>query len=362
MARLHYCTNGVSVTDQVLIYLDTKANSDYIPIQQYYDDYKTHWHKQLADFMDRATFDAEFDYRLCRAILKFKVNKAQRLAKKNNWSTLGMFNRWFYRCLIHWSLNVKTSFYRSKKRPSVCCPICGKLVTKITEEHLAHFKSVKELPSVFVWEGKIYETISNPAKYAVCWGVYDRKKFANLENHMFRLYKKKRVRWPWKLKDGKKGVVCPFTKNIVPKINSDYIKTLDNKYSRYAVPVSWADFTEQHPMVLIQAEIYSLDYDYDHRKNDSVLLKDSLPAKNLVEDVDLQSIKENISTSKYEHTFKIIDDFIEDNTSRDILKLASIGYTTEDIASTLNITKRNVRNSLALLRNIPDIKEKLLYN
>ena len=119
MSKLHYCNNGKPVTEQVVIYQETKDTRDYLPIQWYYDNYKDHWFAQLSDYMDRMTFEAEFDYKLSVAVGLFKATTAKRLQDKNGYGNIGAFNGLFYKILSNWKSNVKSAAFRVKRRPSI---------------------------------------------------------------------------------------------------------------------------------------------------------------------------------------------------------------------------------------------------
>ena len=100
MSKLHWCSNGNSVTEQVVKYQKSQSNDDFVPISEYYNDYKEVWYQQIEDYLDRDDFDAEFNFKLLRAVDSFNNDKAQELASKNNWSHVGSFNRWFYRDFV----------------------------------------------------------------------------------------------------------------------------------------------------------------------------------------------------------------------------------------------------------------------
>ncbi len=357
MAKLHYCSDGVPVTDKVLLYQNSRSGDDYIKIYNYYEDFKDRWFKDLQEYLDRPLFDSEFDYKLCIAVETFNGKQAKFLCDKNNWSFLGAFNRWFYAVLRNWKSNVKTSSFRQKKRPSVQCPVCGRFVPKIDEIHLGHFKGKGDLPKVFTWHRKIYSVLTVPEALVVCWGDFTQRKLRKLNNREFTEYEKKKVECPWRTKDKKLGVVCPFTKKIIPEISAEYIQSLPNKYSRYAPPMKWQEFLEtySYPM-LIQAEVYSLDYS---AVEDEVFLWSniSVSERSAIENVPL----EDNSSIQYEHVFHLIETHIEDETDQKILKLASIGYADEDIASSLDLTKKEVRSRKKEMRiSSEELRQKLL--
>ena len=118
MSRLHYCWNGRPVTDQVILYQETRDNKDYLPIQIYYDDYKDHWFSQIEDYMDRQEFESDFDYKLACAVNSFEKEKAKKLQVEKGYNPIGAFNGLFYQILSNWKSNIKTSSFRLKKRPA----------------------------------------------------------------------------------------------------------------------------------------------------------------------------------------------------------------------------------------------------
>jgi hypothetical protein len=357
MSTLHYCGNGVSVTEQVVLYQQTRDNSDYLPIQFYYDQYKDWWFKQVEEYIDRITFNSEFDLKLYWAVNEFKPDKANELAVKNKWNKLGNFNRWFYKVLCNWRSNIRTSSSRHKKRPPVQCPCCGRYVSKITEEHLQHFKSLNELPLAFEYDDCIYQTTTAPAAQVWSWGTYSKEKLDLINEKSGKVYAKdrKKVAWPWKI-EGQPVTICPLTKVMVPKITEKHLHSLPSKYSRYSVPLTWQDFIQQHPMVLIQAEIYSLDYD---QADDDLYLKDTIAREYDYGEMDLAMVFNDAVTAKYEHVFTTIDHFVSDNVDRRILKLTAIGYRMDDIAETLAIQKNDLKKRLAAIRQINGLESAL---
>lgn len=359
MARLHHCADGTLITEKVLEYQLARKGDDYLMVYRYYDDFKDKWYLELQDFLDRATFDAEFDYKLCRAIESFDEKKARMLCEKYKWSFLGAFNRWFYAVLRNWKSNVKTSAFRQKKRPSVQCPVCGRYVPRIDEFHLAHVKTKSDLPKALSWKGNIYSVITAPDSHATCWGKYTHKKLMKINNGEIKGLEKERVEWPWYTKEGTRGVVCPFTKKIVSDLSNEYIAGLPKRYNRYARVVSWQNFVEEFPNpVLIQAEIYSLDYnvaDEDTSLRKNIFRNSSTPQ------IGHDDIEQNKIPSAYEHVFHLIDSSIEDKIDQKLAKLVAIGYSDNDIVSVLKIDKKEVRQRKRDLRSHNrDLKEKLL--
>lgn len=356
MARLHYCTNGVSVTEQVLKYQESRNPQDYLPVQEYYNDYKDHWHNQVDDYLDRQTFDSEFDYKLCKAVHSFKIETADSIAKEMGYTRIGAFNGWFYTILANWKSNVKTSSFRLKKRPSVQCPICGRFVARIDAEHLEHYRGISDLPKFFVYKGDIYETSAVPRVNAVTWGKKTQVKWRALQRANTKEYasEKKRVAWPWKLSNGQKGVMCPFTKNIVPQITVEYIQTLDNEHSRYADHFTYAEYAEQYPKSLMQSEIYSLDR-ASFEGDTKVSLKDYISQdqrfSSSLPSFGYDDICKGEIPPAFEHAFHTIDQVVINESDRTILKLITIGYSVEDISETLEMDRKEIRRRLRLVRD-----------
>ena len=359
MSRLHHCEDGVLVTDKVLEYQKTRDSKCYVSVYNYYENYKDKWYGELKDYLDRDNFNSDFDFKLYRAIDTFNGEQARFLCKKNNWKFDGAFNRWFYAVLRNWKSNVKTSAFRQKKRPSVQCPVCGRYVSRIDEFHLAHYKTKSDLPSVLNWKGKIYSVYSIPVELAVCWGDYSLEKLTDLNEGKCSNYKKKRVRWPWYTDDGYRGVVCPFSKKIVRELDVTHLSTLPNELSRYARPFSWQEFVEEYPYpVLIQAEVYSLDY---HLADDDPSFQENLVVKSKSSSLDQDGVGDNRISLEYEHVFHLIETHVADETNQKILKLASAGYSDEDIAIALELTRKEVRTRKSQVKaSSRDLQDKLI--
>lgn len=342
------------------MYQKDRKGDDYLPIYHYYDNFKDKWYRELQDFLDRTTFDADFDYKLCRAVGSFDGKQARILCEKYKWSFLGAFNRWFYAVLRNWKSNVKTSAFRQKKRPSVQCPVCGRFVPRIDEIHLAHIKTKSDLPKAFSWRGNIYSVITVPDSYATCWGKYSSKKLAKINSGEIKSLKKTRVNWPWYTPKGTHGVICPFTKKIVPELSNEHIANLPKRHNRYARAVTWHEFVEEFPNpVLIQAEIYSLDC--ETAADDDVSLRDNIAAVESITSMGHDDVEQGKISLSYEHVFHIIESSIEDETDQKIAKLVAIGYSDKDIVSVLKIDKKEVRQRKRDLRSHnTDFKEKLL--
>ena len=359
MSKLHHCDDGTPVTDKVLDYKSSPSNDSFVSIHNYYNNYKDRWYTDLVDFLDRPTFDSEFDFKLCRAIDTFDEHQARQLCEKHKYSFIGAFNRWFYRVLLNWKSNVKTSAFRQKKRPSVQCPVCGRNVPKIDEIHLAHYKGKSDLPKAFSWKNTIYSVSSIPNSMATSWGKYSKKKLKEINSGKAKLHTKIKVEWPWYTQGGTRGVMCPFTKNIVHEINAEYIQSLPKKYNRYAKPHTWQEFVEEYPHpVLIQAETYSLDYNV---ADEDLALRNNIAIEQSVSPLGHKDIENNQISTEYEDVFLLIEQFIENENDQKILKLAAIGYLDEDIANVLDMEKKEVRRRKKEIRaNGGDLKQRLI--
>lgn len=360
MSKVNYCLNGRPVIDQVILYRKNHKEEDFLPILLYYDNYKDVWFAQLEDYMDRSTFDSEFDFKLIHAINSYNPQHAETNADQKGLSRLGNFNRWFYKILTNWKSNVKTSAFRLKKRPPVTCPVCGRKVGRIDADHLNHWKGKSDLPKLMSWKGMIYEVMTKPAVYAVTWGDKTAAKWRDLRAGETKEYaaEKRRVRWPWRLRDGSRGVLCPFTKRIVPEINEDYIRSLPDKHARYAEHLTWEQFISRHPSSLIQSELYSLDH-ASSKNEDSFLWEMIADSSSEYDAPDYDDIKSGRISHHYEHTFRTIDECVHDETDRDILKLISAGYAVDDIVEALDIEKKEIRKRIRSIRDCKELEQLL---
>lgn len=340
---LHYCTNGRSVTDQVIKYKESQLDDDYLPIMDYYSNYVDHWFLHVEKYIDKETFESEFNMKLVRAVNSFNTDKAKELATKNNWTSLGMFNRWFFRILENWLKNIKSDSYRVKKNPCVQCPICGRHVARIDMEHLEHYKTVKELPKVFVWKGEIFETCKVPKEKVICYGKHERSKIKAIKHGRINKLEKYERPWLWK-RDGKPGVVCPFTKKIIESIDNNYIRGLEDKYSRYAKKYTWEDFITDFPGHQIQHELYSLDYgDDDSNMHEKIRCVEEEVL------INYNMVCEGKVPLKYRDVFSLIDENFTENIDRCLLKLLSAGYTVGDISESMGCKKEIVQKRLKSL-------------
>ncbi len=360
MSKVNHCLNGKPVTEQVVLYRDFRRAQDFLPILLYYENYKDVWFAQLKDYMDRMTFESEFDFKLVHSINTFNPEHAEENAIAKGLSKLGNFNRWFYKILTNWKSNVKTSSFRMKKRPPVTCPVCGRKVGRIDELHLQHWKAKSDLPRFMFWKNKIYEVVTKPAVYAVMWGDKTAAKWRDLQSGELKEHKdkKRRVRWPWRLSDGQRGVLCPFTKRIVAEINEDHIRSLPDKHSRYADVVSWEEFASRHPTSLIQSELYSLDHSTS-RNEESFMGQMIADVKPSDEAIDYKSIQDGKVPTRYEYTFSTIEQCVADEIDRNILKLISSGYEMDDIAEALSMEKKEIRRRIRGIRDCKELEQLL---
>jgi len=359
MSKVNYCLNGRPVTEQVVLYRDSRQSEDFLPILFYYENYKDVWFAQLSGFMDRMTFESDFDFKLVHAINTFNPEHAEQNAIAKGLSRLGNFNRWFYKILTNWKSNVKTSSFRMKKRPPVTCPACGRRVGRIDENHLQHWKGKSDLPRFMFWKGMIYDVVTKPSVYAVTWGAKTAAKWRDMQAGKAKEHadEKRRVRWPWRLSDGSRGVLCPFTKRVVAEINEAHLRSLADKFSRYAEPLSWEEFVMRHPAALIQSEPYSLDHVVrDEESFLSGMIADKRPEN---EDLDYDEIKNGRVTVKYEYTFRTIEQCINDEFDQNILKMIASGYGVDDIAETLEVDKKDVRRRIRAIRDCKELEQLL---
>ena len=363
MSKLNYCINGNPVTEQVIIYQKSKDSRDYLQIQWYYDNYKEKWYSQLSDYMDRMSFESDFDYKLSIAVGLFKASTAKKLQNKNGYGNLGAFNGLFYKILSNWKSNIKSAAFRVKRRPLIQCPICNRYVVRIDAEHLKHLKKTGDLPRFFVWNGNIYETFCFPQTYAITWGnnTYNKRLALFDKNIKPYLEDRRRVRWPWKTKDGKKGVMCPFTHKIVTQIDNKYIQSLPSKHSKYSESTIWEEFVVKYPFAHIQSEIFDLDKSVGVDEN--TMLQDSISKDLRVGEkhdvLEYNKIKSGSVPLIYESLFKTIEDCVEGETDRDILKLIASGHSVEDVSYILAINKKDIRCRLRTFKN-DELKQKIL--
>lgn len=358
MFKLHYCFNGQPVVKQVMTYQKTKKSEDFEPLVKYYNEFMDVWYAQLEDYLDRDAFNSEFYFRLFKAVESFSSKEADSNSHKKGLDNLGNFNRWFYKILMNWKSNVKTSSVRLKKCPGVNCPVCGKLVGKIDEEHLKHYKTVSDLPKFMIWKGNIYEVFSLPKTHTVTWGKKSNQKFHDLQRGETKIYlsERKKADWPddWRLSDGKRGVLCPFTKRIVSKIDDDYIRTLPDKYNRYAESMSWHDFVVKHPTALIRSELFSTDKTVDKNEKkitDSIYTNNRIISDEIMPILDYDKIQNGNVSPDFEFVFSSIDKCIDDSVDASILKLIAAGYTVDDVCETLSMEKKDLRTRIRNIRS-----------
>lgn len=360
MSKLHYCEDGTPVTQQVITYQRTHNNDDFKPILKYYQPFKEIWYLQVQDYMDRPTFDSEFDYKVFRAADSFNAEAAEKNSNTKGLDYLGNFNRWLYKILMNWKSNIKTSSVRLKKRPGIHCPVCGRVVGKIDEDHLQHIKSVSDLPSHMSYKGEIYDVYTKPKSSAVTWGKYNQSKLNALlkGEYVHHIDDKKKTAWPWRLQDGKRGVLCPFTKKIIPIINDEYIQSLDIKHNRYAEVLTWDEFVRKYPSSLIQSEIFSLERPYTGDK--TVSLKDHISQKSSSSSLSKEMVDKGEIGVEFEHSFVSIEKYIKDTVSINILKLIAAGYSVDDVCEEMELDKKDVRSKIKSIRLNRDLCDALM--
>jgi hypothetical protein len=366
--ELNVCSNGRCVVEQVLRYRELKdlgyvgipLNDAFAPIKEYYDEFKQQWYTSLKDYLDKATFISDFDFKLVRAVDSFDVVRAESLAHKHGWSLKGMFNRWFFAILINWARNVRGQEIRAKKRPAVQCPVCGLYVVKIDESHLQHARTTQQLPAVVVYEGRIYNRYLRPRFSAVCWGEYTEQKFRDLLAERVTAYTKTSVKWPWHV-NGKRKVLCPLTDRLVDLINDDYISQLPLEYRHYADPMDWTEFAAAYPKTIIHSDIRSLDAETG--EEDGMVLRDQVLATEDYASLDPELIGdcETVPHMRYQDVFDVIDRHVAAPVDKKILKMVCAGLSVEDISSTIDLPIRNVRTRMKVIRDkCPALRESLL--
>lgn len=359
----HYCSDGSPVVDKAIEYKKNRSSKAYLLVREYYDNFRDYWYKKMEAYMDRPSFNNEFDFKLCKALDSFKIDVADEIAAKKGYTRLAAFNGWFYSILAHWQSNVKSAHFRAKKRPPVQCPVCHRWVSRIDQDHLQHIKTLNDLPKFFEYDGTIYETQTAPKSFAISWGEYSESKMNDLFAGQKKIHSsdKMKVKWPFFCSDKRRGVICPFTNKIVPAITNEYIKNeVPKTYNRYSEPISWMDFEERYSKVLIQSEIYSVD-DSNHGDDDDVFTRDNIVGNYIVEEVDHKNVDEYVDCSKYEYAFNVIKKHVDDEVACKILQLVAIGYTVADISDSLDMEKSDIRKKIKSVReNCSGMKMQLL--
>lgn len=350
---LNICKNGKTVVDQVLRYKllqDLGSNGQlledaFLPIKEYYDEFKLVWFNQVSKYIDYPTFVSDFEFKLIRAVDTFDIVRAESLASKNKWSLKGMFNRWFFSIIKNWVRNVHTQGFGSKKRPHVQCPVCGKFVPKIDEEHLLHLRTTSELPSVIRYNNKIYNTYIKPKKSTVCWGDFSKQKMIDLCEGKRNGYTKNSIKWIWKTEDGLPGVLCPLTNKIVKEINNQYISDLPKNLKHYAEPVEWSTFNTNYPNTILYVDPCSLDQE---KEDHNVSFYEQLIAPESGSSVDVSELK-NFSIPpnvKYQDTFALIDSHIGDKVENNICKLLCMGVPIDEIGNKIKESTKVVKSKI----------------
>ena len=342
------CRDGTPVDERVRSYQLTRSDRDFEQIKDYYDDFRDYWFAKVQELLDRDDFEREFYNKLHQAVETYNEEKAITLCRLRGWSLKQKFNRWFYRALQNWASNVRASKFRGKNIPSVVCPVCMREVSRIDERHLQHLRTVQDLPSVFEYGGRVYRTMLKPRKFA---RYYE----CSLRNALRRLPdRSKKTSWPWYLHDGKTpGVLCPLTGDIVPEITNEYIQAMPAEHRHYAPPCTWDEFQQAHPSALPHAEVYSLEYGGDGEAmfRDFVHVNARLTAAEIPPySCFYEDLKKASVPIEYEFVVDAIRRYVVDPLEREILKLATLGYTEAEMCYRLCIRKAELNAKLRSLR------------
>jgi len=356
------CVDGVPVDKKVRSFQLTRNPNDFLMIQQYYDDYKEHWHKKVEDLIDMEEFEREWYHKLLHSIETYHEDKAIMICRVKGWSLNHKFNRWFYSALRNWICNIKTQAFRIKKRPGIVCPICLREVSRIEERHLAHIRTTKDLPKIFQWENETYRTCLKPRKQVrryVC--TYKEAKKDPRQKTV-------PVNWLWKLPFGEPGVVCPFTKKIISILDDEYLLLLPKKYKHYAKPYTWFEFQEEFPSYLIYSELMSLDFSETTTSNKNRVFADQVGSNYRLLKADFPSYtceynylgKGRSSPAEYEYAVLAVENCVENKTDREILRYMMIGYDAKDICEELAISRNEFKSRIVELRSNKNLEKTLL--
>jgi len=343
--KLPVCTDGTLVDEKVMQFQLHHKSEDFDLIRKYYISYRKFWFNKVSDLIEEEEFYLEWDEKLLHAVETYDDDRAKALCQLKNWPINSKFNRWFYSSLRNMISNIKSGAFRGNKQPSVICPICLRQVPKIEEQHLKHIISTKDLPKTFIWNCDTYKTFSKPYQKAL----------KLVKGHW------QKVKWEWFLKDGTKGVVCPFTMNIVPKIDSEYINTLPKKYKHYAVPYSWFEFQEEFPTAIVHSEIHRIDtnsIECDGRKRSDVsvnLRTANSEYSNYTCEIDMIE-----NTTEYESAMKVIEKYSSDKIDKYIMMCLTTGYSMQDVCEELNISRRDLQNRITSLKENVNLKNALI--
>ena len=334
------CVDGDSIDKKVRLFQIERKTDYYIMIEQYYDDYKKFWYNQVQEFIEEEDFNREWCSRLLHSMETYREDKAIKISRLRGWSMKQKFNRWFYRALHNWISNIKTQAFRCKRRPGIICPICFKEIPKIEERHLRHLRTIRDLPKFFEYNGKVYKTTLKPHKKAKFFG-HDLKETLKNPKMTF-------VEWPWKINETP-AVVCPFTKKIIPFIDDVYLSKLPKKYQHYAIPYTWTQFQQEFPSYLAHNDVMSLDFSRKTSSNKNGTFMEQIGMKNKrVFDASFApytcSFSELFNAPlEYEHSVKTINNCIQDNLDKKILKYLIIGYEIKDIYEELSISRKEYK-------------------
>ena len=361
--KLNTCQNGVGVAEQVLKYQLTKDYADFLPVQLYYNEFKEQWYKSVEDYIDRYTFDADFDYKLLKAINSFNDQTSKNLADENGWSDAGRFNRWLFRILSNWISNIKNYAFKIKSRPPIQCPICGRMVARIDAEHLQHFKANKDIPKHMEWDGQIIEVCKSPKEFLTTWGKSAKIKWDAIHRGCISELRedKEIVDWPFFMEDGTRGVLCPFTQHIIHGLTLEYLHELPDRHRCYAPNTEWETFIENFPHTLIQSEMFSLDH---VTKGEDVAFRECVMKNcrtpSLLPVMTPEMLKNGRVLPSYSDAFCIIEKNVQDERDREILKLLAIGYGVNDVAEQLDLNRKEIRMRMKLLRNNAELENSLV--
>lgn len=345
-----FCSDGVSVDAKVSEFQKTRRSDEFVYISRYYDDYKDYWYRQVEELIDRDEFDRDWGSRLLHSIDTYNEAKAIQICRTHGWSMAQKFNRWFYRALKNWISNINTQSFRTKRRPGIICPICFREVGKIDEQHLEHRRTTKDLPRAFEFNGVVYKTMLKPRKKARMFtcSLKEALKYSKIKHRTVS------CKWPWHI-DGNKGVMCPFTHNIVPYIDNEYISKLHYKYRHYAKKTSWFEFHEAFPSYMVHNDVLSIDFTSGKNNKDMVFVNNigvnrrfmgsTIPSyATLV--VQMNAMNAPV---EYEYAVTAIDNNVDDKIDKDILRYMMIGYDERDICEELEITRKELKARVEVL-------------
>jgi len=238
------------------------------------------------------------------------------------------------------------------------------MVSKIDVVHLQHYKTLKDLPNAYLYQGIIYQTRSRPGKFLTIWEKGNYPKLQRINDGDDKKISKKKIDWPWFAEDGTPVVRCPFTKKKIRLISKEYIMNLPEKYSRYAKPMSWFEFDQNFPNTMLEADVYSLEREsdpIDGAEFGTKIYQDYRITQNQPEKT-IGELKLDQASDIYENVFKIIDEQVSSATDRKIMKLIAMGYSVEDITDALEIAGKEIGKRMRSMKQLTDLEESLLNN